>query len=80
MITPRAREEIWAERISLEHKLSQAEGLVLALQTVLFDFAGERLDNTAASQKRQAIIAIGDALEALLVQDWPGPSAASAQG
>ncbi|WP_054301954.1 hypothetical protein [Gemmobacter sp. LW-1] len=70
MITPLTREEICAERNRLELTLSQAEGLVLALQTLLFDFAGDRLD-TAVGKKRQAIIAIGDALEALIVQDWP---------
>ena len=61
---PEAMEEILRDRDQLDVIVSKAEGLVRALQIVLWDFANERLEREV-SQKRSALIAVANALEAV---------------
>lgn len=61
-LDPDVMEEIRRERDRLDVVVTKAEGLVRALQIVLWDFASEPLEREV-SQKRSALIAVADALE-----------------
>ena len=62
---PMTHDEMRTERDRLEMILTDAEGLVSALQIVLWEFSSVKLDKEARQQRR-AIIAIGDALEGVM--------------
>ena len=62
---PMTHDDVRKERDRLEVILTDAEGLVRALQIVLWEFSSVKLDKEACQQRR-AIIAIGDALEGVM--------------
>lgn len=62
---PMTHDHVRKERDRLEVILTDAEGLVRALQIVLWEFSSVKLDKEAGQQRR-AIIAIGDALEGVM--------------
>ena len=62
---PMTHDDVRKERDRLEVILTDAEGLVSALQIVLWEFSSVKLDKQACQQRR-AIIAIGDALEGVM--------------
>lgn len=62
---PMTHDDVRKERDRLEVILTDAEGLVSALQIVLWEFSSVKLDKEACQQRR-AIIAIGDSLEGVM--------------
>ena len=62
---PMTHDDVRKERDRLEVILTDAEGMVSALQIVLWEFSSVKLDKEACQQRR-AIIAIGDALERII--------------
>lgn len=64
--TPQTHDEVCKERDRLETILTDAEGLVDALQIVLWEFTAVPLESEDARSKRRAINAIGDALERII--------------
>lgn len=63
-INPMTRDEIRLDRDRLDGIVTEADGLVRALQIVLWDFCQEVLEGEV-NRKRRAIIALGDALQAV---------------
>ena len=62
---PMTHDDVRKERDRLEVILTDAEGMVSALQIVLWEFSSVKLDKEACQQRR-AIIAIGDSLEGVM--------------
>lgn len=67
---PLPADDVYARLNRSEEVLTRAEGLVLALQTLLWDFTQDTV-SADVGRKRQALVALGDALEALVVSDPP---------
>ena len=63
---PMTHDDVRKERDRLETILTDAEGLVDALQIVLWEFTAVPLESEDAKSKRRAINAIGDALERII--------------
>ena len=63
---PMTHDDVRKERDRLEVILTDAEGLVDALQIVLWEFTAVPLESEDAKSKRRAINSIGDALERII--------------